>query len=176
MIVLALDTSATRTGWCVGPAEGPVLLGSARFGGYGRDIGGLLVAFDDWLTELIQKERPGLIGFEQPCMPMKSLNFVTLRQIYGVAGQVEFTARRAQVGCVEAHNSSIKKLIYGKGGKKPANAPALARSWGFDARNHDEADAAGVFLYTVRHQVPDAYPAWLRRRDGIRAETGETLL
>ena len=61
----------------------------------------------------------------------------------------------------------LKKLIYGRGGKKPKPDEACmhARRWGFDPANGDEADACGVWLITVQYQFPDAFNrVWLPKR------------
>ena len=175
-MLLALDTSSNRTGWCLGFPAGSVQTGSARFPGYRDDNGGLLVAFDDWLTEFLKVDQIELIVLEKPVRPFSNANLTTFLQLYGIATHVEYVAKRAGIECLWADNQRIKKLIYGSGGKKPKNTVELARRWGFDPQNDDEADACGVYLLTLQHRFPEHFKTWLARRDAIAQSAGETLV
>lgn len=177
-MILALDQSATRTGWCLGPAFGPVVAGSASFKGHGLNIGALLSEFRSWLRGVCEAHDPELIAFEQPVRPFSAANLTTMRQLYGVAGMVEVVARDKGIPVVEVKTNSMKKLIYGNGGKKPTPAVAmqLARDWGFDVSNGDEADAAGIFLFTVQHRYNDDFMTWERNRRESHVMAGSAML
>ena len=165
-ILLALDQSSTRTGWVRGAPEGPVSLGSFGLSRCGGNYGRALQEFDGKLCELLDGVTH--LAFEQPVRPGNYLNLHTARLLYGIAGMIELVANRHGLPVMEADTNQLKKLFYGKGGKKPPEREAIAhaRSWGIDATNGDEADAAGVFLFTVHHRFPDAFKAWADQKKG----------
>ncbi len=169
MIVLALDTSSSRTGWCKGEAGGPVATGSHAFPRYGDEIGRLLAHFERWMTGLC--EGVDLIAFEQPVRPFRAANLITLRKLYSLAGMVERVAVQTGITCCEVNNSTMKKLIYGDGGmssaEKKKRAVGLIRGWGVETGDHDEADAVAVFLTAISFRDPRAFGEWRMRRDDI---------
>lgn len=179
-MILALDTSATRTGWCAGEPDGLTRTGSAGFGGYGCDIGGLLLAFERWLIGMVEETSPSRIVFEKPVRPFSTLNLETARKLYGLTGIVELVASRENIPVREVSNTEAKKLCYGNGGLKSAEAKKVAveraEAWGFRPSNHDEADACAVWLVAVKHHYPEAFAYREALRSGRRAEAGETLL
>lgn len=177
-MIFALDTSATRTGWCLGAPLGPAILGHALFGGHGDNIGALLADFRDWLSERLDRHQPSLIAFEKPVRPMAQGNLKVFRQLYGIAGMVELVALDHKIPAYEVDNQQVKKLFYGSGGKKPGKADglALAAQWGFEADNMDEADAAGVWMKTIEQRHPEAFRQWERLRAERMVECGARLL
>lgn len=163
-LILALDQSSTQTGIALGRPEGPVALSSYSNPKCGEDYGRAFEAYTEWLDS--QLDGVDLLAFEQPVRPHKNLNLHTARLLYGIAGQIELVARRRGIRAIEVDNNEMKKLIYGKGGPKPEGwlGKKLARKWGFEPQNMDECDAAGVFLFAIQHQFPDAFDVWFRRR------------
>jgi hypothetical protein len=162
-VILALDQSSTCTGWVRGHPDGPVTIGSYRNPKCGADYGRALSHYWDWLGG--ELDGVDLLAFEKPVRP-NILNLHTARLLYSIAGIIEMVCRDHSVRVVEVDNGEHKKLIYGKGGKKPEEFVARrhAKSWGFDATNIDECDASGIFLLTVQHQYPDAFSAWTQRK------------
>ncbi|WP_270374955.1 hypothetical protein [Marinicauda sp. Alg238-R41] len=163
-MLLALDQSSSRTGVCKGRPEGPVASYSFGLPKCGDDFGLALTLYDAWLER--QLEDVDLIAFERPVNP-SCLHLRTARLLYGIAGVIEMVAHRRRIAAVEADTNKLKKLIYGRGGKKPKPDEACmhARRWGFDPANGDEADACGVWLITVQYQFPDAFNrVWLPKR------------
>ena len=170
-MLLALDQSSTRTGLCVGRPDGPVSLHSSRIKKRGSEYGAALAAYGRWLNQRIDEYRPTLIVYEQPVRPNGMLNLHTARLLYGLCGIIEVVALQRSIPCLEVHNQKVKVRLYGKGGKKPKERDAvrMARAWGFDATNSDEADAAGVFLVAVENRFPEAFKAWMRVRAGANS-------
>lgn len=162
-VILALD-QATRTGWALGPADGPVTTGAFTLPRTGHDIAAFLFAFEDWLDAKIRRDQPEAILFEQPVASRAKLNLATMRKLYGLANEIEKAARRHQLPCYEIKTGEAKKTAYGKAGKKPENAAALIKRWGIPCGGADEADAAAVWLEYVRLADPRAFDAWLKRR------------
>lgn len=179
-MILGLDTSASNTGFCVGPPGGPVKTGSLRLPPYREDIGGLLIAFQDWLEDFIVEHQPAMLVFEKPVRPFAQLHLETARKLYGIAGLVELVATRRQLPAREISNTEAKKLCYGSGGLKSAEAKKVAvpraRLWGFDPANHDEADACAVWLVAVKHWHPEEFKGWAERRAASLQTAGDTLL
>jgi len=161
-VAIALDTSSRRTGYVRGRTDGSGPLTISHFGlnrEDKNDIGAGMVEFREAL-------RPRLSGvdiifMEKPALPFGKLNYNTLRILYGIAGMVEVMAIDMGIPCFDVDNGKHKKLIYGKGGAKPANAEELAAAWGFECQNDDEADAAGVFLHSVKTMYPADFQHWL---------------
>ena len=164
-MILALDQSSTRTGVCEGRPEGPVSLSSFSLPRCGDDMGRALDLYREWMERRLAAGEVSLVAFERPVNP-SILHLRIARLLYGIAGVIEMVARWNSVPALEVDTNKMKKLIYGKGGKKPKPdiACAHARRWGFEPANGDEADACGVFLITVQHQFPDAFNAWLGQR------------
>lgn len=179
-MILGLDTSASNTGWCIGPPGGPVETGSLRLPPFRKDIGGLLATFQDWLEDMIDRRRPAMIVFEKPVRPFAQLHLEIARKLYGLSGMVELSARRFQTPAREISNTEAKKLCYGSGGLKSAEAKRVAveraRTWGIDPQSHDEADAFAVWLVAVKHWHPQDFAGWEARRAARLAATGERLL
>lgn len=176
-MILALDTSASRTGYCVGPASGPVKTGSGTFGGYCGQIGLLLAAYRDWLVRTIEAHGVTQVIFEKPIRPFSAMNLLTLRQLYGIAGVVELICHDRDISCVEVDNQYAKKIFYGFGGKKPPKEVALrvAGEWGIEARNPDEADAAAVFIAGIHARYPGLFAQWERAKSDRLISAGRLL-
>lgn len=171
-MILALDLSKTRTGWCMGEAAGPVQTGSASFTAY-SDLGHALYEFGRWLSPMATCA--SMIAVEEPMQGPKQ-SFTSRRTTLAFHGELRRMAYIKGLTVTDQPIGKIKKLIYGHGGKKPAHAEQLANRWGFETSNHDEADAAGVFLLTAQKHFPEDFKHWLARRDARLAELGEKLL
>ena len=166
MILLAIDQSSTRSGWCRGRPGGPVELGSYGNPKCRENYGRALQHYADWLRTML--DGVDIVAFEQPVRPGNYLNLHTARLLYGIAGIIELVALERGLPTFEADTNEMKKLFFGKGGKKPPEREAirLAGQWGFTPANGDEADACGVFLFTVKHRFADAFEGWANRKTG----------
>lgn len=164
-MIIAFDTSPRRTGWVRGLPDGPVEVGSFGVEGATRKLGLLqhLFALQAW--PLI--EGCSHVYFEAPIVPRHG-NVSSIRPLWALTAHVEFLAHHAGASCAEVDNQSHKQVIYGHGGAKPENAEEYAHAWGLPARNNDEADACGVFLYALKTEFPAAFKGWL----SIRGENG----
>ena len=179
-MILGLDQSASNTGWCLGDAGGPVQTGSLPLPRFREDIGGLLLAFEKGLGRLLDAYEVELVVFEKPVRPFAQLHLETARKLYGIAGVIEMECRRRGKPVREVSNTEAKKLCYGNGGLKSAEAKKVAmpraRLWGVEVKTHDAADAFAVWLCAVRAHDPVAFKVWETRRRAAGAEAGETLL
>jgi hypothetical protein len=140
-----------------------------RFGSFGMreavqgNIGRLLIEWAQEAWPLI--EGCSNVYFEAPILPYHG-NVTSLRPLWALTAHVEFLAVHAGADCAEVEPQKHKQLIYGHGGAKPLNAIEYAAAWGIPARNPDEADACGVFLYALQQEFPADFKGWLDiRRD-----------
>lgn len=159
-VILAFDSSVQNTGYAIGKPSGPVTVGSfetyvpknnSGTTNYGRVI-------DVWAEKawpLI--EAADRVYFESPILPFQTKNIDTLRKLYGIAAELQQLALHKRIPSIEVHNQTVKKLIYAHGGSKPENAVEFARAWGFNAKNHDEADACGVFLFALQNKFTNDF-------------------
>jgi len=178
-MILALDISARNTGWCVGFADGEkTITGSFGFSGRKDDLGRLSTEFLAALKEIVRAYEPTLVCIEEPIRPSMKANLLALRQLYGLSMVAEMLCYKAGISVCEAHNRSHKKIIYGHGGKKPLEAVAIekAKHWGFNPSNHDEADACGVWLMTVREVYPDEFKRLEVLKSERVAQAGMSLI
>ncbi|MBK8199211.1 MAG: Holliday junction resolvase [Acidobacteria bacterium] len=179
-MIAAFDLSASCSGWCIGEAGGPVETGSFRLPPFREDIGGLLLAHSRWLDGFLKGDQIKLVAFEKPVRPFAALNLETARKLYGLAGVLEMECARRGIPARQVSNTEAKKLCYGNGGLKSAEAKKVAvpraQLWGFDPKGHDEADACAVWLVAVKHWHPEEFKAWEACRRAAGAEAGETLL
>lgn len=164
-MIVAFDTSLRRTGWVRGFPGGPVEIGSFRIANASKmHIGRLQYEFAEMAWPLI--DGCSHVYFEAPIMPRFHTNFGTQRRLYALTAHVEFLAFHARARAVEVENAKHKKLIYDHGGATPINAVNYAKAWGLPARNEDEADACGVFLYGLKCDFRDEFNQWFTiRRD-----------
>lgn len=160
-VAIALDTSSRRTGYIRGKIDGSGPLKIDSFGVVREDkndIGAGMVEFREALIPRLTGV--DIIFMEKPALPFGKLNYNTLRILYGIAGMVEVIAKDMDIPCFDVDNGKHKKLIYGKGGPKPSNPEELAGAWGFNPTNDDEADACGVFLYSIQQFYPKEFRYW----------------
>ncbi len=89
------------------------------------------------------------VCYESPVFMPSGTQIATLRKLFSLAGLTELICHRRDLTVTEANNSSVKKYFAGHGrAKKPAMI-AAAKARGFDVANDDEADALGIWLYTI---------------------------
>lgn len=176
-MILAIDPSVSRTGWCRGNPGGPVSTGSLGLGSFGNELGPTLNALSQFLRRAL--DGVTLVAFEQP-IQFGSQSFASRRKLYSIGALIELEAWRRGILVREVNNSTAKALCYGSGKMKSAEVKAraveLAQAWGFDPKNHDEADACAVFLVAVREWHADHFKMWTARRAEILAGAGEALL
>lgn len=176
-MILAIDPSESRTGWCKGLPGGPVLTGSLALGLNGRELGKTLAALDDWMDCFL--DGVTLIAYEQP-IQFGFQSFASRRKLYSLGALIELRGLRAGISVREINNQTAKKLCYGSAKMKSAEVKergaGLARLWGAVPANHDESDAFAVYLVAVKTWHPEAFKIWEARRAAAGAEIGERLL
>ena len=179
MKVVGLDTG-TMTGWAAGSSDE-----RPRFGcwvlsvGYPGDIQGPVSSLWTSLGNLVDREKPDLICFEQPMLGRAQMNkktgnwglntsIGTLRRLYGLAATVELFCAVNDIPVVETPLKSVKKSWAGNGNANKEAMKKAARERGFDIGDGPDAehiaDALGVWFHEV--QFRDPRPDRLIRKPG----------
>lgn len=116
----------------------------------------MFLAFESWLIKMLLDHRPDVVAFEAPLLP-RNKTFEKQRAIrmsYGWACLTEKIAFGYGKRCVEAHPSTVKVALSGRGKatKKDMIAAAVRRD--FIVATEHEADACGVALVAFEHCEP----------------------
>ena len=176
-MILAIDPSVSRTGWCKGHPGGPVQTGSLGLGTFGKELGPTLSALEQWLEGIL--DGVDLVVYEQPIQFGKQ-SFDSRRKLYALGALIELVCYRRRIRVREVNNQSCKALCYGSARMKSAEVKergvALAKAWGFDPANHDQADACAVFLLSVREWFPDDFKKWTERKAAAARNQGDLLI
>ena len=153
MIVLALDL-AGNTGWCLGDSKERPIFGSIALPKTGTDVGRYLAAYHEWIVPKLKAEAPGRCVIEAPILPYKKSTVATARKLMGLAGHTEYVCHRMGVRCSEVGLQSIKLFLAGSGRADKEAMVKSARMYGFDVENHDQADAIGLWGFSVAKLCP----------------------
>lgn len=163
--VLAIDPSSTNAGWCYLGDSAPVIwstqyrqeLHAEKFGAMFRDV-----------TDALGRFRPTTVAFE---LPSSFRSHPATKVCFGLAGVIHAASHFAGYPSVEVNNETIKahagvrQVKKARGGKMTAADKAearkerlaelirMARLFGFDVVNDDEAVACILADYVRRHAV-----------------------
>lgn len=163
--ILAID-AATRTGTCEGvpgrlprlstenfrqaPADGPEeIFARATF----------------WLADRLRENPPTLVAIEQPVPPSAAwgaTNHQTTIITIGLYGIFVGIARCKSIQVLHAPINSWRRYFLGKGNLKgdvaKRQAVALCRHLGWDAPDHNAAEAAGIYSWACSQIAPALAP------------------
>lgn len=155
MNLLALDL-ATKTGFAHGEPGGMPTWGSHKLPQTGEDYGAFGLAYEAFLSALIQSKGVTRIVYESPILP-STTTLATARKLYSLGTITEMIAGRLGVKCHEAHMQTVRGHFIGAS-RAPKHIPQKdRRSWmksriigqciarGWNVTNDDEADALAVF-------------------------------
>jgi Holliday junction resolvasome RuvABC endonuclease subunit len=119
--------------------------------------GEALSSFAGWLRELLLEERPDLVCFESPFIPMLGAeiprNAATVRRLHSYAGMIEAVCWRLKIKVYEARPSEICRHFTGRGSwggreKKKAATVRTCLAFGWDVAGAvDAADALSLWAY-----------------------------
>jgi Holliday junction resolvasome RuvABC endonuclease subunit len=176
-MILAIDPSASRTGWCKGHPGGPVKTGSLGLGSFGKELGPTLNALDKWLERAL--DGVDFVFYEGPIQFGKQ-SFESRRKLYSLGALIELRCHQQRIRVREINNAEAKKVCYGSGKfsktQKEEHGVRLATEWGFSPANHDQADACAVFLRGVQIWFEHDFQQWVERKAAIAQEAGGMLL
>jgi Holliday junction resolvasome RuvABC endonuclease subunit len=133
--------------------------------------GEALSSFAGWLRDLLVEERPDVVCFESPYIPMHGAqipaNAFTVRRLHSYSGIIEAVCWRLQIRVYEARPSEICRHFTGQGSwgnranKKRATVEQ-ARRYGWDVEGQvDAADALALWCFA--EAVVDPVAAAQRR-------------
>lgn len=146
--VLAVDCG-TVSGAAVDGERGIPILTSKRLGAIDADDHGARYAvFEQWLCDLIAVHQPTAFAFESPLVPRGNnvlTNANTIRFLLGLAAVAELVGTRAGLEVFEANVQQVKRHFAGNGRADKTAMMQRCRLLGWNAKNHNEADAAGLW-------------------------------
>lgn len=155
---LALDL-ATRVGFCHGRGDILPVVGSHQLCAQANEIGAFLCEFEAWLARRMSELEPQVVIFESPA-PAGFNSLASIRKTLGLAGVTEMVCHRRNIPVREVAPATVKKALTGDGRAKKPAMMAAAKAWGLAPQFHDEADAFGVWLASVRVMRRDLAHLW----------------
>lgn len=150
--ILALDLG-TAVGWACGSPDGEPRYNTMVLPSTGEDIGRFALAFNNWLNDTLDVEKPGLVVFEAPVLTGRT-SLATARKLYGLAWQTELCCHVHGIRCMEHHLQSVKKFFTGNGRAEKPEMMAAARRQGWNPKSFDAADALGLWACVVHEKAP----------------------
>lgn len=147
--ILSLDL-ATRIGFCEGIPGGMPRYGSFTLPSTGDDQGPFLSAFHEWLVGMLSF-RPKLVTFECPIMAGGGARtqFSTVEKLVGLSNHTQFVCHMKGIEYGSITVQANKRFFTGNGAAKKSDMLAAARLYGLNPLTSDEADAIGLWAYTV---------------------------
>lgn len=166
--ILALDISSS-TGWAVGMPDGDPLYGRHYLEHYqGEDIGRLVHIFGQWVGDMIWKHEVGHVIFEGPFIQEKTV--MNARKVICLAGETERKAFELDITRAELPIATNKLFFAGNGRASKYQMTLAARSYGWDPKNNDEADALGLWSYSANARHPEVFATRKLTADSKRAQ------
>lgn len=145
MKILAYDL-ATSIGHAHGDShlDEPPLFGTHVLPSTGEDVGSFLDAAFRFFRGQLTMIKPEVVVFEAPILPRET-SLMTVRKLCSLAGMLEVSCKWYGVRCEEESLQTVKLFWAGKGNAKKEDMIAAAELYGFAVKNHDEADALGLW-------------------------------
>lgn len=150
--ILTLDLS-TAVGWACGRPDSEPVHGTKVLPKTGADIGRFAYAYNEWLTDILTLEDPGLVVFEAPFVSGTG-NATTARKLFGLCWQTEFVCHVRGLSYLEENNSTVKKFFAGHGHASKDMMIAAAERQGWNPKTDHEADALGLWALAVHLKAP----------------------
>ena len=161
MRMLSLDL-ATTLGWAFGDTEtGDPVSGTKKLPSTGDELGPYLAAYGQWLMPVLKEREPQVIVFESPIMPgIGTTTISTLLKLYNLIGTTERAAYALGIKCRQVSSAEWKKGFCGSArfGKSAKPYPPIVRcgQLGWTVKDHNEADACGIWVHACRFFSPGA--------------------
>lgn len=153
MKIGALDLS-THTGWAFGWSDGEPSFGTLDLPKTGDDIGRFIASYDEWLRAMLAVECPDVVVFEAPLLTRGKTTIATARKLIGLATHTELVCWQLRTRCSESNIGSIKLFFAGSGRAEKDDMKAVARRYGWNVKDDNQADALGLWASAVHHYAP----------------------
>jgi Holliday junction resolvasome RuvABC endonuclease subunit len=160
--LLSLDL-ASNIGWAVQADEaGALQYGSHQLPKTGTDVGLYVFAYYTWLQQMVDRHGIRLITHEASLFmgrpgkdgrPTSSL--MTQQKLVGLTTTTKLYGRIAGIRCLEGQPGEIKRFWTGKGNAKKPDMVRRCREWGYDPKDHDQADAIALAEFAIASLWPD---------------------
>lgn len=145
--ILALDL-ATKCGWAVNPPHEAPDFGTEVLPSTGKAVGPFIAAYDVWLRDMIDLQKPALVIYEQPSLFAKSTPDTVIK-LNGLATHTEWVCHRKGIAVRAANPSQLKKFFTGNGRATKDDMQAAARRRGWKVRDDNQADACAVRAWAI---------------------------
>lgn len=145
--ILALDL-ATALGWAVNPPGEQPAFGTEVLPSTGKEVGPFIAAYDRWLRDTLELQKPALVIYEQPSLFAKT-NPDTVIKLNGLATHTEWLCFRKGFAVRSANPSQLKKFFTGSGRAKKPEMVAEARRRGWKVVDDNQADACAVRAWAI---------------------------
>lgn len=145
--ILALDL-ATHCGWAVNPPHEEPDFGTEVLPSTGKNVGRFIAAYDVWLRQMLEIQKPVLVIYEQPSLFAKSTPDTVIK-LNGLATHTEFICHKQGLKCLSANPSQLKKFFTGSGKAKKDDMVAAARRRGWRVGDDNQADACAVRAWAI---------------------------
>lgn len=160
-MILALDLSSKNVGYAFGgPSDSMPRSGAWQLPG-GSDLPRCCAILHSSVSGLCGVIHPSLVVVEAPLVLKDRFHggrpLVVLLALYGAALAA---ASRAGAPCEDAHVQTWRKHFIGHGNLPGEHAKAAAmercRILGWNAESHDQAEACGIWAWSMANR----YPQW----------------
>lgn len=145
--ILALDL-ATHCGWATNPPHDDPCFGTEVLPSTGKEVGPFIAAYDRWLRDTIEIQKPALVIYEQPSLFAKSTPDTVIK-LNGLATHTEWLCHRKGIPVRSANPSRLKKFFTGNGKAKKDEMVTAARRRGWKVSDDNQADACAVWAWAV---------------------------
>lgn len=110
------------------------------------------LAFETWLTEMLDVMQPDVFAFESPIvMPKREgrgSDENNVRRLIGIVSVAELVCARRGLRCYEVHNQTAKAFVGASSRKDKVDMIVRMTERGYDCADQHQADACAVALVT----------------------------
>jgi Holliday junction resolvasome RuvABC endonuclease subunit len=123
--------------------------------GGGAELEPFFEAHHHWLTGVVRDFHPTLIVWERPVLA-RFTSHASVEITFGLQAITGLVCREQKMPCRRVSPQQVKIALTGGGRASKPEMVAAAQQYGLTISYHDEADAFGVWLSTLRLLAPEA--------------------
>lgn len=114
------------------------------------DYAPYFLAFETWLTEMLDVMQPDVFAFESPIvMPKRDgrgSDENNVRRLIGIVSVAELVCARRNLPCYEVHNQTAKAFVGASSRKDKVEMMVRMTERGYDVADQHQGDACAVAL------------------------------